>query len=104
MIPDARITKINDGRTHLPHNVEHAVDLDTGAVVGVTVQAADTGDTTSMLDTMIVAADQVEAVQPDGPGIEEMVADKGHHSNRTLTHLKALGLHSYISEPDRGRR
>ena len=95
---------MKDGRTHLAHKAEHAVDLDTGAVVGVTVQAADTGDTTSMVETLIVAAEQVESVQPEGPGIKEVVGDKGYHSNRTLTDLRALGLRSYISEPDRGRR
>ena len=95
---------MKDGRTHLAHKAEHAVDLETGAVVGVTVQAADTGDTTSMVETLIAAAEQIEAVQPEGPGIEEVVGDKGYHSNRTMTDLKALGLRSYISEPDRGRR
>ena len=102
--PDARVTKMKDGRTHLAHKAEHAVDMETGAVVGVTVQAADTGDTTSLVETLIVAAEQVEAVQPEGPGITEVVGDKGYHSNRTMTDLKALGLRSYISEPDRGRR
>lgn len=38
--PDARITKMKDGRTHLAHKAEHAVDLETGAIVGVTVQGA----------------------------------------------------------------
>ena len=33
--PDANITKLKDGRTHLAHTAEHAVDLETGAVVGV---------------------------------------------------------------------
>jgi len=95
---------MKDGRTHLAHKAEHAVDMETGAVVGVTVQAADTGDTTSMVETLIVAAEQVEAVEPEGPGITEVVGDKGYHSNRTMTDLKALGLRSYIWEPDRGRR
>jgi transposase len=43
--PDAKITKMKDGRTHLAHKAEHAVDLATGAIVGVTVQDADDGDT-----------------------------------------------------------
>ena len=102
--PDARVTKMKDGRTHLAHKAEHTVDLETGAVVGVTVQGADTGDTASMVETLIAAAEQVEAVLPDAPGIEEVVGDKGYHSNETLADLKALGLRSYISEPDRGRR
>src|SRR5262245_21553633 len=41
--PDAKITKMKDGRTHLAHKAEHAVDLETGAIVGVTVQDADEG-------------------------------------------------------------
>jgi transposase len=54
--PDAKITKIKDGHTHLAHKAEHAVDLDTGAVVAVTVQGADQGDTTTCIDTLITAA------------------------------------------------
>src|SRR6266403_3664224 len=41
---DARIAKMKDGRTHLAHKAEHAVDMDTGAIVAVTLQAADQGD------------------------------------------------------------
>jgi transposase len=102
--PDAKITKMKDGRTHLAHKAEHAVDLETGAIVGVTVQDADEGDTTTSIETLIEAAEQVEAVQPDGDGIEEVVGDKGYHSNQSLIDLEAVGLRSYISEPDRGRR
>src|SRR6267154_891401 len=57
--PDARITKMKDGRTHLAHKAEHAVDMETGAVVGVTVQDADQGDTTTSIETLIEAAEQV---------------------------------------------
>ena len=102
--PDAKITKMKDGRTHLAHKAEHAVDLETGAIVGVTVQDADEGDTTTSRETLIEAAEQVEAVQPDGNGIEEVVGDKGYHSNQSLVDLEAVGVRSYISEPDRGRR
>jgi transposase len=50
--PDAKITKMKDGRTHLAHKAEHAVDLETGAIVGVTVQDADDGDAeTSIVDS-----------------------------------------------------
>ena len=102
--PDAKITKMKDHRTHLAHKAEHAVDLETGAVVAVTVQDADEGDTTTSIETLIEAAEQVETVVPDGEGIEEVVADKGYHSNQELVDLEAVGVRSYISEPDRGRR
>ena len=102
--PDAKITKMKDGRTHLAHKAEHAVDLETGAIVGVTVQDADEGDTTTSIETLIEAAEQIEAVRPDGDGIQEVVGDKGYHSNQSLVDLEAVGVRSYISEPDRGRR
>ena len=102
--PDAKITKMKDGRTHLAHKAEHAVDLETGAIVGVTVQDADDGDTTTCVETLIDTAERVETVRPEGEGIEEIVGDKGYHSNQSLVDFEAVGIRSYISEPDRGRR
>ena len=102
--PDAKITKMKDGRTHLAHKAEHAVDLDTGAVVAVTVQGADEGDAATSVETLIEAAEQIEAVVPEGEGLKEVVADKGYHSNQELVDLETVGVRSYISEPDRGRR
>jgi transposase len=61
--PDAKITKMKDGRTHLAHKAEHAIDLETGAIVGVTVQGADEGDTTTIQETLPEAAEQLEAVE-----------------------------------------
>ena len=108
--PDARITKMKDGRTHLAHKIEHAADMKTGAILAVTVQGADQGDTTTIQDTMIEAAGQLEtlAVDPESKlrndFLSEIVADKGYHSNATMTAFRDLGIRSYISEPDRGRR
>src|SRR5580692_10373229 len=56
---DARIAKMKDGRTHLAHKAEHAVDMDTGAIVAVTLQAADQGDTTTLDETLCEAGEQV---------------------------------------------
>ena len=64
--PDAKITKMKDGRTRFAHKAKHAVDLETGAVIGVTVQDADAGDRTTLVETLITAAEQVEAVLPAG--------------------------------------
>ena len=72
-------------------------------MVAVTVQDADAGDTATSIDTRIEAAEQVEAVVPEGE-IKEIVADKGYHSNQVMVDLEAVGVRSYISEPDRGRR
>src|SRR5437764_4933930 len=104
--PDAKITKMKDGRTHLAHKAEHAVDLETGAIVGVTVQDADEGDTTTIQETLPEAAEQLEAVAAvtdDAVAvIEEVVADKGYHSRTTVHDLETLDIRTYISEPDRG--
>jgi transposase len=105
--PDAKITKMKDGRTHLAHKAEHAVDLDTGALLAVTVQGADVGDTTSLVETAIMAAEQIEAASAavgTPTALAEIVADRGYHSNQTLIDLHALSVRSYIAEPDRGRR
>ena len=97
-----KITKMKDGRTHLAHKAEHGVDLETGAIVAVTVQDADAGDTKTVIETLIAAAEHVEGVGL--PGIAEMVGDKGYHSNQSLEDLHAIGVRTYISEPRRGRR
>ncbi len=112
--PDARITKMKDGRTHLAHKAEHAVDLETGAVVAVVLAPADEGDTTTIRATVPQAgvnlaeaagatADKPEAkVALTGPF--NVVGDKGYHSNESLKMLGEFEVRSYISEPDRGRR
>src|SRR5580693_4192079 len=112
--PDAQITKMKDGRTHLAHKAEHAVDLETGALLAVTLQPAAAGDTNTLPETLTqcgehireVAADMEQAasehLNPEGPA--ELVLDKGYHSNDSLVLLKEVEVRSYCSEPDRGRR
>ena len=95
---------MKDGRTHLAHKAEHAVDLETGAIVSVTVQGADRGDTQTMVKTLTEAAEKVEEAMPEGRGIEEVVADKGYHSTQRMVDLEAVGLRSYVSEARRGKR
>jgi len=110
--PDAKITKMKDGRTHLAHRVEHAVDMETGAVLAVTLQAANAGDTTTIEKTLMAAAEQIEELvaEPETANtisdqpLSEVVTDKGYHSNEKLVDLKQLGIRTYISEPKRGRR
>ena len=110
--PDSRVTKMKDGTTHLAHKAEQAVDMKTGAIVAVTIQGADQGDTTTITETLREAGVQLDKIMASaeaGPhmhadGLTEVVADKGYHSDDTLTEIEALGLRSYVSEPARGRR
>ena len=103
--PDAQITKMKDGRTHLAHKAEHAVDLETGAVLAVTLQPATAGDTNTLHETLTqcgehireVAADtdnQAEQLNPEGPA--ELVLDKGYHSNDVLVILKEVEVRSCL--------
>ncbi len=110
--PDAKITKMKDGRTHLAHKAEHAVDMDTGAVIAVTVQPANRGDTSSIETTLSEVTAVFEDVLSDPEATDqlsdqlraELVADKGYHSNAVLTAQQEAGVRTYISEPKRGRR
>lgn len=115
--PDARITKMKNGGTHLAHKAEHAVDLSSGALLAVTLQGADQGDTTTIHQTLAEAgeavAEMIEHEAKTAPqeepqvhlgGVEEVVADKGYHSGEVLTDLHDGEVRSYIPEPDRGPR
>ena len=105
--PDAKITKMKDGRTHLAHKAEHAIDLDSGALVAVTLHGADVGDTTSLGETVVAAIAQAAAAQAGtsaAGALTALVADKGYHSNQTMIDLDAIGVRSYVAEPNRGRR
>jgi len=112
--PDARITKMKDGRTHLAHKLEQAADMETGAIVSVTVQPADEGDTSTLPKTVTEALEQLSALKDDakvGRHVEdsfgrEVVADKGYHSDAVLSDLAEAGIRSYVSAPRlaKGRR
>ena len=113
--PEAEITKMKDGRTHLAYKAEHAVDLETGAVVAVTVSGGAAGDTQTILETLPQAGEHIaevacttnnpevgQRVKADGP--QEAVTDRDNHNNDTLQAMVEVQVRSYISEPDRGQR
>ena len=112
--PDARITKI-DGRTHLAHKAEHAVDMETGAIVAVTLHGADVGDTATIPATVAEAGERIATVAADADndevvkqmnvdGPREVVTDKGYHSRAVVNELTEWGVRTYCSEPNRGRQ
>jgi hypothetical protein len=98
--PEARIAKLKDGRTHLAYKPEHAVDLDTGAIVAAAIHAADQGDTTTLPETLKAAEANLAAVDaaptPQKPA--ELVADKGYHSRDGLKDLEDSAWKSRIAE------
>ncbi len=110
--PDARVTKIKDGRTRPARKPEHAVDLDTGAILAAVIHPADNGDTTRMYGTLEKAAGSLEEIREDSTVdadtsdlyMPAVVADKGYPSGQRLVDLEAMQRRGYISEPDRGQR
>ncbi len=110
--PDAKVAKMKDGTTHLAHKNEHAVDLETGAIVAPEIHAADEGDTTTLPGTLERACESLREVRDDADvqadttnlRVAEVIADKGYHSGQTLVDLEEVGIRGYVSEPDRGTR
>jgi transposase len=99
---DARVAKMKDGSTHLAHKVEHAVDMKTGAVLAVTLQGADQGDTATVEETLLQAGEHVaELLLTEAPeekpeeksqmyfqGVKELVTDKGYHCGDVLVEIR----------------
>jgi transposase len=113
--PDAKITKMKDGTTHLAHKAEHAVDLGEeghGAVLAVSVCDAAAGDTATLVDTLVAATENLAALADDrrvadkvsDRWMSEAVLDKGYHSRKTLLDLREMNIRSYASEPGRDRQ
>jgi transposase len=100
--PEARIAKLKDGRTRLAHKPEHAVDLETGAIVAAEIHPADQGDTATLPDTLEAAEANLAAVgaapTPENPA--ELVADKGYHSRDGLKDLEDGAWKSRIGEKE----
>jgi len=99
--PDAKITKMKDGSTHLAYKPEHAVDLDTGVIVAAPIHEADKGDTATLDPTLKEAEKNLSAVglapTPEEPC--DLVADKGYHSRDVLKGLDDGPWKTRISEP-----
>jgi len=99
--PEARITRLQDGRTRLAYKPEHAVDLDTEAIVAAEIQPADRGDTTTLGDTLEATAWALDAAGC-APTIErpaELIAAKGYHSRAVLKELDGGPWQTRIAEP-----
>ena len=99
--PEAKIAKMKDGTTHLAYKPEHAVDLDTGAVVAAELHPADEGDTTTLPKTLAAAQENLASVDaaPTAEDPAECVTDKGYHSRAVLKALDNGPWKTRIAEP-----
>ena len=90
---------MKDGTTHLAYKPEHAVDLDTGAIIAAKIHPADQGDTRTLAGTLEQAEAMLDLVgrtpTPEAPA--EMVADKGYHSREVLKDLEDSAWKSRVA-------
>jgi transposase len=101
--PEARITRLKDGRTRLAYKPEHAVDLDSGAILAAAVHPGDAGDTQTLEPTLEVAVSHLETLElaPAPAAPAEVVADKGYHAREVLKRLQDGPWTTRIAEPVR---
>ena len=113
--PDAHFHEDVAGWPHYPPAAEHAVDMETGAIVAVTLHGADEGDTATIQETVAEAGERIASVVADtdndevvklvnAEGPREVVTDKGYHSRAVVSELTEWGVRTYCSEPNRGRQ
>jgi transposase len=106
--PDAEITRLKDGRTALAYKAEQAVDMDSGAILAVTTHAGSVADTATLQQTVceagVAVSELLDERSVNASGVQEVIADKGYHSNDTLRAMRNWDLRTYIAEPQRGPR
>jgi transposase len=111
--PEAEVTKMKDGTTHMAYKAEQAVDLDTGAIVAITTHGGATGDSESVQETLPAAgfavAEQIDTPTAQGSykvheqGLREVVTDKGYHSGAGLAEMSE-SVRTYVSVPKQPQR
>jgi transposase len=111
--PEAEVTKMKDGTTHMAYKAEQAVDLDTGVIVAITTHGGATGDSESVQETLPAAgfavAEQIDTPTAQGSykvheqGLREVVTDKGYHSGVGLAEMSER-VRTYVSVPKQPRR
>lgn len=96
--PEAKITQMKDGRTHLAYKAEHVVDLESEIILAAEILPADQGDAQTLVDSVVAAQENLKQAKIDVE-IEEVAADKGYHSAPTIELADDLEMRTYIPEP-----
>src|SRR5947209_12007729 len=99
--PEAKITKMKDGTTHLAYKAEHVVDLESDLILAAEIRPATDADQQTLVDSVLQAEENLQAAGVAQSQIEEVAADTGNHSVETLELCQSLGLRTYIPEPKR---
>ncbi len=96
--PDARVARLQDGAPDRAPKAEPAVDLDSGALAGLTVQAADRGGPATLGPPLATLA------EAQGGKPQTVVADQGCHSGASGLALEESGQEPVLPEPQRQPR
>jgi hypothetical protein len=98
--PEARITKMKDGTTHLAYKAEHVVDLETNAILAAEIYAGDHADSQTLEDSVNHAQTNLNEAET-GAEIQDVAADKGYHATEHLTVIaEQTPYRTYIPEPE----
>ena len=98
--PEARITKMKDGTTHLAYKAEHVVDLETNAILAAEIYAGDHADSQTLEDSVNHAQTNLNEAKT-GAEIKDVAADKGYHATEQLTAMaEHTPFRTYIPEPE----
>jgi hypothetical protein len=98
--PDAQITRMKDGTTHLAYKAEHVVDLDSDLILAAEIRRATEHDSHTLTDSVMQAQQQLRTIDAEQL-IEEVAADKGYYSTDSLEQCQTLHFRTYIPEPHR---
>ncbi len=95
--PEARITKMKDGRTHMAYKSEHAIDLESGLLLAATIHHGDRADSESLIESLVTAQTNLIGAGSEAE-IRTVAADKGYHKTETLAWCRHFGIRTYIPE------
>lgn len=102
---DSKIARMKDGTTHLAYKTEHAVDVESDLILSAGVYAADEADPATLPQTLALAQTNL-VLSGSNVEIRDVAADKGYHSNESVTWCDSMGVRTYIPERESryGRR
>ena len=95
--PEAQITKMKDGTTHLAYKAEHVVDLASNLIVEAAIYGGAHADMHTLPQSVAEAQRRLHNIDHDAE-IVEVAADKGYHSAECLEFCERLGIRTYIPE------
>jgi len=105
--PDAKIGPTKAGAIDMIYKPEHAVDLDTGAILKAEVRLGDEADPKDLSLHVLQAQENINQAQEsaaDRLTIESAAADKGYHAVAEMKPLQAEGIRTVISDPVKNRK